>query len=186
MVPAFKVDYLKNAKPLTPREKFDEWARGAYDPLGLAAGAAEARLENSGRAGFCGYGKGWGGYGKCFGSAELDGDISSFLGDYVFSVLLRQDPRYFRLGQGSTGRRMLYAVSRVFITRTDAGGTAVNTSALSGTLLAATASNLYYPRGDRGFGLTLSRVGWDLGDTALYNLAAEFWADIDHKLHSTF
>ncbi len=30
---------------------------------------------------------------------------------------------------------------------------------------------------------TMSRIGIDLGNTALYNLAAEFWPDIDHKLH---
>ncbi|MGH9376881.1 MAG: hypothetical protein ACRD1J_12075, partial [Terriglobia bacterium] len=92
--PAYKVDYLKNVKPLTPREKFKEWARAAYDPLGLGAGAVEAVLEHSPRDGFCGYGNGWGGYGKCFASAELDANVSSFFGDYLFPVLLHQDPRY--------------------------------------------------------------------------------------------
>ncbi|MGH9377042.1 MAG: hypothetical protein ACRD1J_12885, partial [Terriglobia bacterium] len=186
--PAYKVEYLKNVKPLTPREKFNQWARAAYDPLGLGTGAVEALIEHSPRDGFCGYGNGWGGYGKCFGSAELDANISSFLGDYLFPVLLRQDPRYFGMGSGSgsVGKRFLYAVSRVFITRTDAGHTAVDYSALSGTILAAAASNLYYPAQDRGFGHSLTRVGWDLGDTAIFNLAAEFWPDINRKLHEAF
>lgn len=186
VVPAFKVDYLKNIKPLTPRQKFVEWARGAYDPLGLAAGAAEAALEHSPRDGYCGYGNGWGGYGKCYGSAELDSNISGFFGDFLFPVLMHQDPRYFGMGKGPFTTRMLYAVSRVFITRTDSGGTALDYSALSGTILAAAASNLYYPSQDRGFGLTLSRIGWDLGYTALFNASAEFWPDISHKLHRVF
>ncbi|MGH9451231.1 MAG: hypothetical protein ACRD11_11945 [Terriglobia bacterium] len=186
IVPAFNVDYQNNMKPLTPRQKFDLWARGAYDPLGLSVRAAEAGLEHSPRDGFCGYGNGWSGYGKCYGSALVDSNVSSFFGDYVFPVLLHQDPRYFRRGRGSPATRAFYAISRVFLTRTDAGGTTVDTSALSGTILAAAASNLYYPRRDRGFGLTLGRVGWDLGNTALFNLAAEFWPDVERELHAKF
>lgn len=186
VVPAYRVQYLKNVKPLTPREKFKEWLRGAYDPLGLGASATEVGLEHSPRDGFCGYGSGLQGYGKCYGSALLDSNVSSFFGDYLLPVLLHQDPRYFRLGQGSAGTRILYALSRVFMTRTDSGGTTVDSSALSGTVIAAATSNLYYPRQDRGFGLTLSRVGWDLGNTALFNVAAEFWPEIQHRLHRTF
>ena len=186
VVPAFKVDYGAKFTPLTSREKFQEWAQSAYDPLGLGAGAAEAAAEHSPRDGFCGYGKGWGGYGKCFGSAELDGDLSSFLGDFVLAVVMHQDPRYFRLGQGSFGKRTWYAFTRVFVTYSDSGHTVFDSSALSGTLIAAAASNLYYPQQDRGFGLTMSRVAWDLGNTFLYNGAAEFWPDFKSRLHHLF
>jgi hypothetical protein len=182
IVPAFKVDYLKNVKPLTSREKFDEWARGAYDPIGLAASAGESALEHSPRDGFCGYGHGLGSYAKCYGSAELDANISSFFGDFIFPVIAHQDPRYFGLGHGSFGHRLLYSVSRVFITRTDEGGTAVDYSALAGTVLAAAASNLYYPRQDRGLEHSLTRVAWDLGFTALFNTSAEFWPNIKHEV----
>jgi hypothetical protein len=86
VIPAFKVDYQKRFKPLTAKEKFQEWARGSYDPLGLGAGAVEAAtLEYSSKDGFCGYGGGWGGYGKCFGALELDANISSFIGDYALA-----------------------------------------------------------------------------------------------------
>jgi len=187
VVPAFHVDYAGHFTPLTPREKFDEWAQGAYDPLGLGAGAVEAAtLEHSSKDGFCGYGQGWNGYGKCFGSLELDANISGFIGDFALPVLLHQDPRYFRLGEGSFGKRAWYAVSRVFVTYNDSGRTVFYSSALSGTVIAAGLSNLYYPQQDRGFGLTLSRIAIDLGNTALYNLAAEFWPDIKHDLYRTF
>jgi len=186
IIPAFSVSYSKKVKPLTPREKFSEWAHGAYDPLGFAWSAAESAAEHSSRDGFCGYGNGWGGYGKCVGSAQLDSNVSSFFGDFLFPVLMHQDPRYFLRGQGPFGKRVLYAISRVFITRTDSGGTAIAYSGLSGTVLAATASNLYYPRQDRGFGLTLSRIGWDLAGTALFNASAEFWPAIKRKLHRAF
>jgi len=187
LVPAFHVSYLKQFRPLTPREKFDEWLQGTYDSRGLSLYALEsATLERSSRDGFCGYGRGWGNYGKCFGSMELDANISSFFGDFLFPVILHQDPRYFRLGEGPLGRRAWYAVSRVFVTHADSGRTVFFTSALSGSVLAAAASNLYYPPQDRGFHNSINRMGIDLFDTALYNVAAEFWPDIKHKLGRTF
>ena len=187
VVPAYKVDYGKGFEPLTTKEKFTEWARGAYDPLGLGAVAVEAAtLEHSSKDGFCGYGGGWGGYGKCFGSLELDSNLSSFIGDFALTSLLHQDPRYFRLGRGSFGKRLWYSVSRFFFTYHDSGRTVFYSSALAGTAVAAGISNLYYPRQDRGVGHSLSRVGIDLGNTALYNAAAEFWPDINRKLHRIF
>jgi hypothetical protein len=187
VVPAFKVDYQNGFKPLTPKEKFQEWAQGAYDPLGLGTGAFEAAtLEHSSTDGFCGYGPGWVGYGKCFGSLELDATASSFIGDFALTSLLHQDPRYFRLGRGSFERRLWYAVSRVFVTYNDSGRTVFYSSAITGTVAAAAISNLYYPQQDVGAGHTMSRIALDLGNTALYNAAAEFWPDIDHKLHRIF
>lgn len=187
VVPAYKVDYQHGFKPLTTKEKFQEWAQGAYDPLGFGVSGFEgATLEHSSTDGFCGYGPGWPGYGKCFGSLELDANVSSFIGDFALTSLLHQDPRYFRLGQGSFGKRVWYAVSRVFVTYNDSGRTVFYTSALSGTAIAAGISNLYYPRQDRGVGHSMSRVAIDLGNTALYNAAAEFWPDIHRKLRRIF
>lgn len=187
MIPAFKVDYGRSFTPLTPQEKFDEWAQSAYDPLGLGAQALEAgTLEYSSKDGYCGYGKGWGGYGKCLGSMELDSNISSFIGDYVLTVALHQDPRYFRLGKGSFGKRALYAISRVFVTYNDSGQNVFYSSALSGTVIAAGLSNFYYPANEVGVSHTMSRIALDLGNTALYNGAAEFWPDIHSELKRVF
>ena len=180
VIPAFNVSYRRRVPPLTPHQKFVMWARGAYDPLGLGADAVKAALEHSPHGGFCDYGSGLPGYGKCFGSALLDANVSSFFGDYLFPVWLHQDPRYFRLGHGSIPLRIAYSISRVFITRTDSGGNAFATASLMGTVLAGVTSNLYYPRRDRGVGLTLSRMEWDLAGTAIFNLEAEFWPDIEH------
>lgn len=187
VIPAYKVTYGKNFKPLTPHEKFEEWAQSAYDPLGIGAQLLEAgTLEYSSKDGYCGYGKGWGGYGKCFGSLELDSNISSFIGDYALTVALHQDPRYFRLGEGSFGKRVFYAASRVFVTYNDSGQNVFYTSALSGTVIAAAVSNLYYPANEVGTEHTMSRIAIDLGNTALYNEAAEFWPDIHSAIQHVF
>jgi hypothetical protein len=185
VIPAYKVNY-GHFRPLTPREKFHEFAESVYDPLGLAAGAVEAgTLQYSSTDGFCGYGHGWAGYGKCYGSMQLDAIDSSFIGDYALTVLLHQDPRYFRLGEGSFGRRVLYSISRVFITFNDSGHNTFYTSALTGTVVAGVVSNYYYPKQDTGTGPTISRIGIDLGNTELYNAAAEFWPDFDGILQRT-
>jgi hypothetical protein len=179
VIPAFQVTCQTTFHPLTPREKFDEWFEGTYDPRGLAWEAfLSATVEYSSRDGFCGYGKGWGGYGKCLGATELEANVSSFLGDYALPSLIHQDPRYFRRGHGALGTRVLYAVSRVFITHSDAGHWVFSSAALSGSAISAGLSNLYFPRQDRGFGRSVNRAAIDLGNTALYNLAAEFWPDL--------
>lgn len=184
VVPAFNVSYQRRFTPLTARGKWDEWLQSTYDPRGFGLYAFEsATLEYSSSDGFCGYGKGWGGYGECYGSVEADANISSFLGDYLFPVVMHQDPRYFRLGEGGFGKRVWHAISHVFVTYNDSGHTVFYTSALSGTFIAAGISNLYYPSQDVGFGQTMSRAALDLGNTALFNLAAEFWPDIHRKLH---
>lgn len=185
--PAYKVDYNGKFEPLTPKEKFHEWAQGAYDPLGFGVTALEAgTLEYSSNDGFCGYGHGWDGYGKCFGSLELDSTVSSFIGDYALTVLLHQDPRYFRLGKDSFGKRLYYAVSRVFVTYNDQGRTVFSSASLSGTVIAGTISNLYYPSQDVGVSHTVNRIALDLGNTAIFNSAAEFWPDIHRTLRRMF
>ena len=187
VVPAFHVAYQKTFKPLTSREKFDQWLQGTYDPRGLGLYAFEAAtLAYSSQDGFCGYGKEEVDYLKCFAATEADANISSFFGDFLFPVIMHQDPRYFRLGEGSFGKRVGYAVSRVFFTHADSGRTVFFASALSGTVIGAAASNLYYPVRDRGFRNSLSRMGLDLGNTALFNVAAEFWPDIRQRLSHAF
>ena len=179
VVPAYKVDFNGQFKPLTPNEKFKEWAQGVYDPLGLGVTAFEAgTLEYSSTDGFCGYGHAWGPYGQCFGSLEATSTISSFIGDYALAVWWHQDPRYFRLGKGSVGKRVFYAISRVFITYNDSGHNVFSSAALSGTAIAAGLSNLYAPQQDRGVSKSISQAGLDLGNTAIFNTSAEFWPDI--------
>lgn len=187
VIPAFNVTCQATFKPLTTREKFGEWFEGTYDPRGLVWYAfLAATVEHSSKDGYCGYGKGWGGYGKCLGSMELEANTSSFLGDFLLPSLLHQDPRYFRLGRASFGTRSVYAVSRVFVTYSDDGHWVFNSSALSGTAISAGLSNLYFPKQEVGWGPSVGRAAIDIGNTALYNLAAEFWPDIETALHHVF
>jgi len=74
---------------------------------------------------------------------------------------LKQDPRYFYKGTGSTRSRALYAIANSFVCKGDNGRWQTNYSNILGSLAAGGISNLYYPRQDRnGLGLTFENAAW--------------------------
>lgn len=184
VIPSNNVVYQKSAPPLTSKQKLHIVVRNAYDPLGLASGVAKVLIfqRQGGDQGYCGYGPGWGGFGKCYAAALVDDNTSNFIGSYALASWFHQDPRYFRSGEGGVGARVVYALRRLVVTRSDRGGSVFNSSQLLGTFSSAALSNLYYPHSQRGLGPSLGRAGIDLASSAAFNLAAEFWPDIRHHL----
>ncbi|MBI3696099.1 MAG: hypothetical protein HY238_14810 [Acidobacteria bacterium] len=79
-------------------------------------------------------------------------------------------------------RRAEYALSRVVVTRTDAGGRRFNFTEFLGNGAAAAISNLYRPAEYRSVSLTMQRVGLTVLTDAPFNLLQEFWPDIRHKI----
>ena len=51
----------------------------------------------------------------------------------LYPCLLRQDPRYYRLGDGTASHRMGYALTRILVTRQDSGRKAFNYSEVLGS-----------------------------------------------------
>jgi hypothetical protein len=66
-----------------------------------------------------------------------DGTIENFTTQAIFPSILHQDPRYFQSGQGGVKRRILYAVGRIFVTRSDSGQSELNYSEFLGSTTAA-------------------------------------------------
>jgi hypothetical protein len=177
---------LENAAqvaPLTPAEKFSVTARGAFDPFeyfwyGALSGISQA--ENSEP----GYGQGTKGYAKRYGASFADGTIENFMVSAALPSLLHQDPRYFQMGHGAFWHRTAYAMSRIFMTRTDSGHSQFNFSELVGSAASATLSTyLYHPMGDRTPLNTMSVWGTQVGYDTLTLVVKEFWPDIRRKLH---
>lgn len=180
VVPQFGVT-RQNAAPLTPGQKFHLFRRSAFDPFQFALAGAQAGVSQA-RNTFPGYGQGAEGYAKRFGSAFADQLSSNFFSNFAYPVLLKEDPRYFRLGEGSIKHRIVYSLEQEFVTRTDKGTRRFNFSNVLGAFTAGSISNAYYPSADRGFGLTMSRAGLALLYGSLGGLIDEFWADINRKL----
>jgi hypothetical protein len=99
----------------------------------------------------------------------------------IFPTLLHQDPRYFRQREGTTRSRLGYAISRLFITRTDSGGTQFNYSELVGAATSLAISNAYYPDG-RTVGNNLERYAVQLGFDVASNVLKEVWPDLKRRL----
>jgi hypothetical protein len=181
VLPQFAVTSRPNAPPLTPREKFHLFAKSAFDPIqfgiiGLQAGLSQATDE------FPEYGQGAQGYGKRYGAALADEVSAGFWSNFFYPVLLKQDPRYFRLGEGRFAHRILYGIKQEFVAHSDNGGQVFNFSNVMGAFTAGGISNAYYPSSDRGFGLTVSRSSIALGYGMAGGLFDEFYPDIHDKL----
>jgi len=171
--PNFYVSYVRDAVPLTPKQKYELAWKSTVDPVTFAVTGAIAGIEQAQNQ-FSGYGQGAQGYGKRYGAAYADTVTGTFLGGAVLPALLKQDPRYFYKGTGSTRSRILYAIANSVICKGDNGHWQLNYSGILGDLASGGISNLYYPAQDRGAGLVFENEGIGIGATAAANLIQEF------------
>ena len=188
--------------PLTTKQKFKLVFRSSFDYVeypwyGVLAGISQAENTEPG------YGQGWDGYAKRYGSAFADGTIENVMVGAVFPSLFHQDPRFYQSSQGGFFHRTGYAVSRIFVTRTDSGHSQFNYSEILGSALSATIStNAYHPRAftstrfdpatdqllyihhesDRTLSNTASVWGTQLIYDTITIEIKEFWPDIHRKL----
>ena len=179
---------LENAgkvPPLTTAQKFKVTVRSSFDYVeyfwyGALAGVAQA--ENNETS----YGQGAEGYAKRFGLRFADGTIENFTTKAIFPSLLREDPRYFQLGEGGFWHRVRYAMGRIIITRTDSGHNRVNLSEILGSGTAAAISTYsYHPANDHDVGDVVTVWGSQVAYDTLSYVVKEFWPDIRRKLHKS-
>ena len=172
-IPNFYVSYVPNAAPLTAKQKFRLAWKTTSDPVTfLAVGALAGIDQATDRWGA--YGQGAEGYAKRFGATYGNVFIGTFLGGAVLPSVLKQDPRYFYKGSGSTKSRILYAIAHSVICKGDNGRWQPDYSSIVGNLAAGGISNLYYPPNDRnGAGVVLSNALIRIGETAVANIFQE-------------
>jgi hypothetical protein len=165
--------------PISVRDKFKIASEDAFDPGGIVVAAltgGSAQLFNSNRP----FGQEASGYSRYVGAAYANHVIGDFLTEGVYPSLLHQDPRYFRKGTGSTSSRVRYALSRIFWTQTDVGGTAFNYSRMLGASSTVAISSLYYAN-HREAEASAVGFGAQLGGTMAANILKEFWPDLSRK-----
>ena len=170
MIPNIYVSYVANAAPMNTKQKFELAWKLVIDPssfviAGIIAGGQQA--NNS----FPGYGQGAAGYARRIGAAYGDFFIGTYVSNAILPSILKQDPRYFYKGTGTTKSRILYAV----MARGDNGRWQPDYSGILGSLAAGGISNLYYPEGSRhGFSTTLTNTLIGIGTGAGVNILQEF------------
>jgi hypothetical protein len=174
VVPNYYVTYVPDAAPLDAKQKFKLAVKTTVDPVtflltGAIAGAQQANDS------FKGYGQGGQGYAKRYGADYADAVTSTFIGGAILPSILKQDPRYFYKGTGSTRSRLLYAIANAVICKGDNGRWQANYSNILGSLAAGGLSNLYYPPEDRnGPALTFENAALGIGASAAANILQEF------------
>lgn len=131
-------------------------------------------------------GQGWGAYAHRYGASFADNGIGTYMTCAIYPSLLREDPRYYQMGQGSFSRRFSYSLSRLFVTRTDSGNKRFNYSESVGNATAAAISNIYHPAEDRTAAKNVKSMVFLILYDGLSNELKEFWPDIRRKvLHKT-
>ncbi len=173
IIPNFYVTYVNNAVPLSPKQKFELAWRSSVDPFTFVAVGFIAGIQQAGNE-LSGYGQGAQGYAQRYGASYGDVVIGTFLGSAILPSILKQDPRYFYKGTGSTRSRILYALSSPFICKGDNGKWQPDYSYVLGNFAAAGIANAYYPATDRGAGLVVQTALVRLGENAVASLFQEF------------
>jgi hypothetical protein len=172
ILPNFYVAYDQNPEPLTAKMKFQLALKVSVDPVTTAGVLFVASAKQAGNTPH--YGQGWGAYGERVGTIAADGFTDIMIGGAILPSLLRQDPRYFYQGTGTTGSRIRHAMFSPFVARFDNGHWEPNYSSLGGDLASSGLANLYYPKSDRGAGLVFGNFAIGTAERIGASLAQEF------------
>jgi hypothetical protein len=95
--------------------------------------------------------------------------------------MLHQDPRYFRLAQGSVGKRTWYALTRIFVSHDDNGKQDFNYSEWVGNAAGVAISQTYH-FDDRNARSASYKLVEQCGVDAFSQVLKEFWPDVRRKL----
>jgi len=168
---------------LTAHDKIVLGLRNAVSPLGITGwftSSGDEQVFNTAPN----YGTDRGAFGQRLGAAALCNASEGIFTDSVLAPLLREDPRYYRLGDGHHFfARLFYAGTRPLLTRTDSGRTTPNFALVAGNLAGSALTNVYYPQVNRGPNQTMQTLGLSIGGSAVGDVVGEFYGDVAHLFH---
>lgn len=162
---------------LSPREKLELSGWEQLQPYAFFtqfwAAGWEQLLDSNPK-----YGTDTGAFGERLGAAALLQNSRALLSDGILASVFRQDPRYYRQGTRTTKQRILHAIVRVVVIRTDEGNNAPNYSQLLGNAGATALTMAYYPDGSATWSKTAKGYGISLAEGAFGNEIHEFTPDL--------
>jgi len=161
---------------LTAKQKLDIAAKDSFDGAVYPTAAIysvvyQAEDDNPS------FGQGLKGYARRVATSFGDQMIGNMMTEGFAPDLLHEDPRYFRLGEGSKKRRVWYAATRIFVTPTDKNHMTFNFAEWGGNAVAVAISNAYYADGRTALD-NVQRLLIQCGTDALSNVLKEFWPDV--------
>ncbi len=172
-IPNFYVSYVPDAAPLVPRQKFQLAWKSTTDPITFLGTALFAGISQAANQ-YPGYGQGMQGYGKRYGAIYADVVVSTFVGGAVMPSLLKQDPRYFYQGTGTTKSRLIHALSYSVMCRGDNKKTQVNYSSIIGDFVAGGVTYFYTPASDRSASMVIENSLIRIAEDSVAGVFQEF------------
>ena len=166
----------ESTTPLTSKQKLRIAAKDSFDYPLVLLGAAYAglyQLENTHPS----FGQGMAGYARRLGTSYGDQAIGNLFSEGFMPIVFREDPRYFRLAEGTKTHRTFYALSRIFVTKTDAGNPSFNYSEVVGNGISTGIGLSYYPDA-RNVSSYMQNWGIALATDASSQVLKEFWPDV--------
>jgi hypothetical protein len=171
-IPNFYVTYRQDAAPMTTKLKFQLAWKSSIDPVTILGTAVLAGFQQAGDQ-YTAFGQGAEGYGKRLGAVYADVFASTFISGAIFPSLLKQDPRYYYQGTGSTRSRLVHAVLNSVECKGDNGRWQVNYSNIAGVFGGAAVASTLYPKTNAGT-FILSNGFIRLGESSLAGVVQEF------------
>jgi hypothetical protein len=171
------------AKPMPVRDKVVAGFTNSvslFSATGWLASAGWGQLIN----GSPNYGTDAGAFGQRLGAAAIRGVSQGVFSNSLFAPLFHEDPRYYVMGKGHPFfKRLVYAGTRVIISRTDSGHTTPNFALIAGNAAGSALTIPYYPAQNTTFGEVAETFGGSLGGSALGFVVNEFIVDALIDLH---
>ena len=181
IVPNFQaVSANTHLPPLSFKQKFWLATEGTFDYSSFISVGMQAAIEQATNT-YPEFHQGAAAYGRYYWHTFADAGIENYLVAAILPAITHEDPRYYTLFRGGFLHRTRYAISRLWITKTDAGAATFNFSEILGSCVAMEASSRYYPRHERAASEILERWVSLLLNDGVGNVVQEFWPDINHK-----
>ena len=170
---------------LEVKDKFVLFVQDTLDPVSFLFAGFKAGLNQAANQDPT-FGQGAAGYGKRFGAEFAGQTARRFFTDFAYPTVFSEDPRYYRLGHGSTRTRFLHAAEHTFVAHRDSGKHMFNFSKWMGTASAVALNNAYHPGNERGFTPATRQIGYSVMGDMGFDVLREFWPEIARKLHMPF
>ena len=167
------------------KDKFFLFLHDSVDPetflgAGFDAGISQAKNDDAA------FGQGGKGYAQRLGASYTDEVQYRFFKEFAYPTVFSEDPRYYRLGEGPAGRRLMHAVTHSVVAYRDNGKPMFNFSEWLGEVSAVSLSNLYHPVAQRGVGPAAKDIAFDVALDIGYDELREFWPEVARKLRLPF
>ncbi len=171
------------ALPLSSGAKMGFAFRSIASPGGFALNVASAGISHAtdSRPHF---GTDSAGFGERVGSTVYRSSVKSLFGYGILPSLFHDDPRYYVLGAAAPfKKRLVYAGTRIVVTRKDSGARGVNWPQLLAPVVSQGSANGFYPARDQDITKTVTGILVSYATSAGVYAGKEFSAEIRRKLH---